>query len=141
MSPLSTNQIEVSLDGDIIVVALRSYDCACIRTCRISLESAVELSLLLDGGTFPWALNHKVHPGLTLQIENLPYERAWLGICRSAPGFGSQLLARIEGDAIGEIGRSLNDLVVAAQGPSRKAKKAVHVHPVEHCYLDENAAG
>jgi hypothetical protein len=140
MSLAPTDQIELSIAGDNIVVALRSYNCGCIRTCAISFESALELSLLLDGGTFPWALNHKVHPGLTLQIENLPHERAWLGICRSAPGFGPQLLACVEGDAIGEIGRSLNDLLVAAQGGSSKAKKAVHVHPVEYCYIDQHAA-
>lgn len=141
MSTVSNNQIELSLVGDIIAAALRSYDCTCVRTCHITLDSALELSLLLDGGTFPWALNHRVQPGLTLQIENSPHERAWLGICRNAPGFGSQLLACIEGDTIAEIGRSLNALVVAAQGRSRKAKKTVHVHAVEHCYLDEHAAG
>ena len=62
MSRASINQIELALVGNRIAITLWSEDGACARTRHISLESAVDLSLLLDGGAFPWALKFEADP-------------------------------------------------------------------------------
>lgn len=53
------------------------------------------------------------------------------------PHDGPDLIACFEGESIAEIGRLPNDLVLAANGQSRKAENAVYVRAVEHCYLDD----
>lgn len=130
------SQIEMALVGNKIAITLRSEDDACAKTRQITLESAVDLSLLLDGGAFPWALNFETAPGVALQIENLPYERAWICIAEEAPKIGAHLNACVEGQAVAEVGRLLSDLVIAANGNSIEAKQAVHIRTVECCYLD-----
>lgn len=131
------NQIEMALIGNKIAITLWSEDDACSRTRHISLESAVDLSLLLDGGAFPWALNFETAPGVAIQIENLPYKRAWICIAEEFPKTGAGLNACVEGQAVAEVGRLLSDLVVAANGSLIEAKEAAHIRTVEYCYLDD----
>ena len=136
MRAVLIDQIVLALVGNEVAITLRSECSDCVRTRLISLESAVAISLLLDGGAFHWALNFAVKPGVSLQIENLPYERASLTISEECHSNGHDLVACIQGEGIAEIGRLFNDLVVAARGRSRKAKATIHVRSVEHCYLD-----
>jgi hypothetical protein len=133
------NEIEMALVGNKIAITLRSKDDECARTRHISLESAVDLSLLLCGGAFYWALRFQVDPGVALQIMNLPYEVAFISIIEKSRNIGFDLDACIKGEAVAEIGRLLNDLVEAAKGRSKKAKMAVHVRPVAHCHLTDGS--
>jgi hypothetical protein len=137
LSTVATNQIELALVGDTVAITLRAGDIDCIRTRHVTLESAIDLSLLLDGGAFHWALNYAVNPGVTLQILNLPYEEAWICISDDSVDGGASLNACVEGEAVADIGRRFNDLVVAAKGKSRKAKRAIHIRQVGRCYLDQ----
>ena len=131
------NQIELALVSNKIAITLWSEDGHCVRTRRISLKNAADLSLLLDGGAFPWALNFEVDAGVTLQIENLPYERAWICISEEPPNTGRDLNASVEGVDLTGLGRLLDVLLVAASRSSAMTNNVVYVRPVEHCYLDD----
>lgn len=131
----TTETIKLELVGNGIAISIRPEVYQWIRTRTISLQSASDLSLLLDGDAFHWALHLSVDPGVTLEIENLPYQRAWIGIAQDEPN-GRTLLACIEHETIGEIAQSLNRLVLAAKNPPVGISATV-THAVEYCCFDD----
>lgn len=127
--------IKLELVDNSVAISIQPEDSHWIRTRLISVQSASDLSLLLDGGAFHWALHFSIDPGVTLQIENLPYQRAWIGIAQDGPN-GRTLLACIEHETIGEIAQSLNRLVLAAKNPPLGISATV-THAVEYCCFDD----
>ncbi|WP_230769707.1 hypothetical protein [Sphingomonas sp. Leaf4] len=126
--------IEMKLAGERIAITLYRAVGSWTKTRHISAGEAFALSLLLTSEAQEQALNFEVDAGVSLQIENRPYDRAWLGIDDRYGG--RKLVACLEGDLIREVGRCLRSLHITANNPS-SPQSMTRTFRVEHCYLDE----
>lgn len=136
------NIIEMKIVGENIAIAFQLEIKAWTATRHINADEAYDLGLLLTGGTFPFALNFEVENGLALQIENHPYDRAWLSMFRDDDvDERERVVVCVEGDTIRELGSNLihlHDIVVGAT--SRRSKRPTYRLLVEHFYLDDGEA-
>jgi len=131
---MTMNLIEMKLAGDRIAITLSRDVGHWTRNRHISPRDAFALSLLLTSEAQDQALNFEVDAGISLQIENRPYDRAWLGIDDRYGG--RKLIACLEGELIRKVGQCLRNLYIAANGVS-SMKDTAHSFPITHCYLDE----
>ena len=97
-------QIDVELVDGEVVITFQSEAKGVLATRKIGSNDAFILGLLMDSDRPEEALNFETKGGLSLQIENAPYNRASLGI---ASGEGANLMALIEGNNISYLGRVL----------------------------------
>lgn len=132
------NIIEMKIVGESIAITFQPEIEAWTATRHITAQDAYNLGLLLTGGTFPFALNFEVEAGVALQIENDPYDRAWLSILNRDGYEACDLVACIESDTIREIGSGLIHLHEIVDGTiSRRSKRPTYHLEVEHFYLDD----
>jgi hypothetical protein len=128
--------VEMKLVGERIAITLHRSIGSWTKTRHISAGDAFTLSLLLtsEAQEQEQAMNFEIDAGVSLQIENRPYDRAWLGIDDRYGG--RKLVACLEGDLIREVGQCLRSLYIDANGSS-SGRGATRSFRVGHCYLDE----
>lgn len=126
--------IEMKLVGGRIAITLHRAVGSWTKTRHISAGDAFALSLLLTSEAQEQAMNFEVDAGVSLQIENRPYDRAWLGIDDRYGG--RKLVACLEGDLIREVGQCLRSLFIDANGSS-SGRGETRSFRVGHSYLDE----
>lgn len=128
------DRIELELIDGEIAITIEGGGENMLRVRRITARDALVLGLLLTSETPELALNIAVRNGVTLQIENWPYTRAWLGI---DDGEGGRIVACLEDGMIRQIGQCLHGLYLTVNG-SPMASGAVHILPISYCYLDDH---
>lgn len=125
--------IELELAGEMIAVTFRPR-VGQASTRHINLPSAVELScLLLRSSSLKETISIKV-PGMALEIESGRTPQGWFTIAQ--PG-NPNLVARIEGQSVREIGRRIHDHWLSAKGLSFSGpERLIFVRPVSYFCLD-----
>lgn len=132
MTGASMDRIELELIDGKIAITLRRMVGNLARVRHLTSREGIKLSRLLQRKRRPVTLNFEVGDAITLQIENRPHNRAWLGV---EGHHGGRLVACLEGDLIREIGQCLHDLSIAAP-VSTCGRGKPSVFSIENCYLD-----
>jgi hypothetical protein len=128
------NTITLELVGEHVMLTLSREVGQLIKVRRIAKPKAFAMSLLLLSDPHDEALNYEVDAGISLQIENVPYDRAWLMIDDRRGG--TKLAACLEGDLIRDVGQSLLQISLAQINFSSALMKC-RTFRVGHCYLEE----
>lgn len=135
MREAALDRIELELVDDEIAITLRRQigNLAVVR--RISAQEALTLSRLFNRKPGDQVMNFEIGAWGTLQVENRPYDRIWLGI--TSQHRDSVLVACLEGDLIREVSQCLRHLNAAARDGALPMQSVPHIFPVAVCYLDE----
>lgn len=103
---------------------------------RIRAQDAFLLGLMLTCETVDVALTIDVRNLVSLQIENRPYERAWV---RIGDGVGRRTVGCVEGAVVLELGRCLHRLHVNAKN-FEQGHEAAYQFPMTHCFVRSDEA-
>lgn len=119
-----------------ICITMRSDDGQISTMRRIRAQDAFLLGLLLTCETVEVALTIDVINLVSLQIENRPYERAWI---RIGDGDGGRTVGCVEHAGVLELGRCLYRLYADARS-SRKPIDAACEFPLTYCFVRSDEA-
>ncbi len=111
---MARHRIELARVGDDVAITFLSTSDRSSHTARITTRDAFNLGLLMDSARPDYAVNLVTRNGVALQIENHPYDRAWLTMEMA----GGNLIVCIEGDTINDIGRDFWKLARAENNPA-----------------------
>lgn len=129
---MAADTIELELAGDEIAVTFRP-EAGQAATRHIDLPSALELScLLLRSNSLKVSTSITV-PGMSLRIEHGRTPQGWLTMPHTG---AADLVARIEGHGVREIGRRIHDHWLTAKGLSSTGpERSIFVRPVSYFCL------
>lgn len=125
------DRVTLELVGNEIAITLRREVGQVARVRRIGTNDAFAMSLLLAAEPADQALNFETNAGVRLQIENRPYDRAWLFLDDRQGG--QTLVACLEGEVIRQVGKALHHL--HSISPSLADER--NAFAISYCYLDE----
>ena len=125
--------IELELAGDMIAVTFRPK-VGQATTRQIDLPCAVELSCLLLRSSSLKVTTSITVPGMSLRIEHGRTPQGWLSMTQTGD---PDIVARIEGQSVREIGRRIHDHWLTAKGLSFSGpERSIFVRPVSSFCLD-----
>ena len=129
--------IELELADNAIAVTFRSK-AGQATTRHIDLPSAVELSCLVLRSSSLKATTSITVPGMIVQVEGGRAPQGWLTLTQSDD---PNLMARIEGQTVREIGRRIHDHWLTSKGLTVTGpERLIFVRPVSHFCTDSGGA-
>lgn len=134
MTDEAMNTIELARVGDGVIITLRREVGQMTMTRRIATAKALAMSILLTSKAKKAAVNYEVEAGLNLQIENAPFECAWLSM--DGRSGERRLVVGLEGDTIPHVGRFLHQLSLVGESLPSDLIEA-RTFRVGNCYLEE----
>lgn len=128
------DRIEIARSGNKVAVAICRSSGRFPRVRYIRPEDAFSMGLLLVSEPIEEAVNLDASAGVSIQIENRPYDRAWLSIDETDGG--PKLVACLEGGVIRKVGRCLDRISRPLMSACRSRARA-NSFLVSYCYLEE----
>lgn len=133
---MTRHRLELELVGNDVVITFQSGTDGTRHTQRITAQDAFNIALVIGDERPEEAINFEISSGVAVQIENRPYELAWITMPMDD---GNNLLIQIERQVIDDLGCDLSMMARAGRDPINIASdRMVRSHRVSDFCHESN---